>query len=77
MRRAEAGEEVSRAEVKRIIQEAKANLNPKERRRAPSGPPVRRKPLDRDRKRSMMKISGLTGARVPKSARRWKNSVSA
>ena len=34
MRRAEAGEEVSRAEVKRIIQEAKANLNPKERRRS-------------------------------------------
>ena len=43
IRRAEAGEEVSRAEVKRIIQQAKAKLKPKERRRVPSGPPVRRK----------------------------------
>jgi hypothetical protein len=43
MRRTEAGEEVSRAEVQRIIQEAKANLNPKERRRVPSGPSVGRK----------------------------------
>ena len=43
MRRAEAGEEVSRAEVQRIIQEEKAKLGPKEQRRAPSEAPARRK----------------------------------
>ena len=43
IRRAEAGEAVPRAEVKRVVQEAKAKLQPKDQRRAPSQPPTRRK----------------------------------
>ena len=73
MRRAEAGEEVSRTEVKRIIQEAKANLNPKERRRVPPGPPVHRKRPMRTVDDENLWISWGRGAQV---RRRWKNSVS-
>jgi hypothetical protein len=43
LRRAEAGEAVPRAEVKRIVQQAKAKHPPKEQRRAPSEPPARSK----------------------------------
>jgi hypothetical protein len=43
IRRAEAGEAVPRTEVKRIVQEEKAKLKPREQRRAPNARPVRRK----------------------------------